>query len=384
MRADGTSSEQLMSAIQIPLTGPCLGADDIRAMEDAVRRGAVTEGSIARSFEEDFGGFLGVAGAVATNSCTSALVLALAALDIGPGDEVALPSYTCVALLNAVTCLGAIPRVADNGYDIAAMNYNVTAKSLERVLTARTRAILLPHMFGAPADIDPILRLGPPVVEDITLSLGAMHGGRPVGAWGAMSVCSFHESKMIASGEGGILISNDAGLLKKAAYLNGWVSEQAAIRLQDQIEPYRLRYNFRLTDVAAALGRSQLAKLPAFIARRRELAARYTARLGRIAGLRVPAVDDRPNVFHRYLVAREGADVIDLIRQFADAGIEVGRGVYPPLHRYLGLPNDDFPGAERAIRTLLSIPIYPALSDKQVERLLQVSEEVLQPRGGAL
>ncbi len=363
----------------ISLTSPCLGEDDFQAMEHAVRRGAITEGSITRSFEEDFARYLGVAGAVATNSCTSALVLALAVLEIGPGDEVALPSYTCLTVLNAVVQSGAVPRLADNRCDVSGMDYNVAAEALKEVLTPRTRAIILPHMFGSAADIEPVLNLGLPVIEDITLSLGAMYHDKPVGAWGDISVCSFHASKMIACGEGGMLAAKDPAIVARVRYLNGWADEQPAARLSDRVETYRLRYNFRLSDVAAALGRSQLAKLPAFVARRRELAAQYAARLGLIVGLRAPDVTERPNAFHRYLVAVERETVVGRIKRFAAAGIEAGRGVYPPLHRFLGQPCERYPGAEQAVSMLVSIPIYPSLTEKQVEHLLQVSAEVLRP-----
>lgn len=138
------------------------------------------------------------------------------------------------------------------------MDYNVTAEALQRVITPRTRAIILPHMFGCPADVESILKIGLPVIEDITLSLGAMYHDKPVGAWSDVSVCSFHASKMIACGEGGMLAAADPVLVAKARYLNGWAEEQPAARLNDRVKPFRLRYNFHLSDVAAALGRSQL------------------------------------------------------------------------------------------------------------------------------
>ena len=173
------ASSSLNEAL-IPLTGPCLADDDVEAMELALRRGAITEGPIARAFEDDYRSFLGVAGAVATNSCTSALVLALTALEIGRGDGVVMPSYTCVAVMNAVVQVGAVPQLADNCYDVPRMDYNVSAESLAAVLTPRTRAIIVPHMFGTPADIGPIRELGLPVIEDITLSFGR-DAPRPAG-----------------------------------------------------------------------------------------------------------------------------------------------------------------------------------------------------------
>jgi perosamine synthetase len=315
---------------------------------------------------------------VATNSCTSALILALAALEVGPEDEVVLPSYTCLAVLNAVVQTGAQPRLTDNAYDPGRMDYNLTADHVRAALRPRTRVIIVPHMFGTPAEVDKICQLGIPVIEDITLSLGAVHAGKPVGAWGDFAVCSFHESKMVACGEGGMLWAADAALGQRVRWLNGWGAEQPLLRLKEgECETYQLRYNFRLTDPAAALGISQLAKLPLFVSRRRALAARYTARLAHVANLATPAVGDTPNVFHRYLVAREGLDVVAAIRRFAAAGVEVGRGVYPPLHRYRHEDAANYPAAEHAVATLLSIPIYPAMTDAEVEYLLSTSEAIL-------
>lgn len=357
--------------------------DDVEAMEIALSCRAISEGAIVRTFEAEFGSYLGVAGAVATNSCTSALVLALTALDIGPGDDVAMPSYTCAAVMNAVVQVGATPRLADNRYDVPSMDYNVSAEMLAAALTPRTRAIIVPHMFGTAARIGPIKDLGLSVIEDITLSLGATHCGRPVGMWGDISVCSFHASKMIACGEGGMLASADRDLLAKAHYLNGWADEQAAMRLSDRIEPYRLRYNFRMSDLAAALGRSQLRKLSSFIARRRALADQYSARLSSLPGVQVPNAADG-SVFYRYLVAVRQNTVVERIQRYAESGIEAGRGVYPGLHRSLAKPAGEYPGAERAMATLVSVPLYPGLNEDQVEHILQVSEDVLAERPAAM
>jgi perosamine synthetase len=375
---EGNESILQRSVTTIELTAPCLDEADLQSMADAVHRRAVVEGEITRSFEKDCCDLLGGAGAVATDSCTSALLLALATLGIRPGDEVILPSYTCVAVLNAVVQSGARPRLADNACDVARMDYNMTVASVAKALSPRTRCIVVPHMFGVPVAIDALVALGIPVVEDITLSLGADYKGRPVGAWGAIAVTSFHASKMIACGEGGMLIANSPALYERARHLNGWSADQAALRLIEQtMEPYELRYSFRLSDVAAALGRSQLRKLPAFLSRRRDLARRYTTSLAGIPQLAVPTVSEDTNVFFRYLVAWAGGGLTEMIRGFAAAGIEVGRGVYPPLHRYLGLPAADYPGAEQAVQTLLSIPLYPGLSDEQVERILAASTSVL-------
>ena len=163
-----------------------------------------------------------------------------------------------------------------------------------------------------------------------------------------------------------MLASANLDLLDKVRYLNGWADEQAAIRLCDRIEPYRLRYNFRMSDPAAALGRSQLRKLPSFIARRRELAGRYAARLSSVPGVQVPSAE-HGSVFHRFLPAVRHNTVVERIQRYAEFGIEAGRGVYPALHRSLVGSAGAYPGAEKAMATLVSIPLYPRLDDNQVE-----------------
>ena len=365
--------------MKIPLTKAWIGKDDEAELVRAVRQQAVGEGVTTRRFEEQFARFLGLEGGVATNSCTSALVLALRALEAGPGGEVILPTYTCLAVLNAVSQVGATPRLADNRYDPRAMDYNVTAELVRPLLTPATRAIIVPHMFGVPALIDEIVALGVPVIEDITLSLGARHHERLVGSTGAIAVCSFHESKMIACGEGGMLATSNHGLLERARYLNSWEAEQAENRFREDRYPrYETRYNFHMSELQAALGLSQLAKLEHFLARRAALAGQYAARLSTIDDVILPeSTGDRENVFFRYLVALRHGDVVAVLRAFLDVGIEAGRGVFPPLHKFLGEPDRGFPHAARATETLVSIPLYPALTDDDVSYVLDRSVELL-------
>jgi dTDP-4-amino-4,6-dideoxygalactose transaminase len=362
----------------IPLTAPHIDGDDIHQMEEAVKAKAVGQGHIAKSLESAFAELLGVTGAVAANSCTSALVLALGVLNVGQGAEVILPSYTCLAVLNAVMQIGARPRLVDNHYNPTRMDYNIRKEDILEVISDNTKAIIVPHMFGVAAEVDELVSFGVPVVEDITLALGLLYKGRVVGSFGDLSVCSFHSSKMITSGEGGILAALTSTLYDKAVYLNGWEREQAAARLKDTINlKYEMRYNFHLSDILAALGLSQLSKLDGYIARRRELACLYSKRLSKFSKVRVPDTDRQGNIFFRYLVALpEDSDIVRIIRKFAAADIEVGRGVYPSLHNFMELPACQFPNAERAMRTLLSIPLYPALTSNQVKHILQISEDV--------
>jgi perosamine synthetase len=372
-----------MNETFIPLTAPCIDDDDICQMEKAVRAKAVSQGSIAESFESAFVGLLGAKGAVAVNSCTSALLLALRVLDVGQEDEVVLPSYTCLALLNAVKQISATPRLVDNHYDPVRMDYNIKKDGVLDAISAKTKAVIVPHMFGVAAEVDQIVSSGIPVIEDITLSLGVEYKGRVVGSFGALSVCSFHASKMITSGEGGILTAPTSALYDRVIYLNRWECEQRRARLEGTKDlRYEVRYNFHLSDILASLGLSQLSKLQSFICRRRELGCQYSERLSKFSRIQVPDPSEKHNVFFRYLVALpEGFDIGRIIRKFSAAEIEIGRGVYPSLHNYLGLSADCFPNAERAMHTLLSIPLYPALTDEQVEHILRISEKVFREEG---
>ncbi len=364
--------------MNIPLMRPCIEDDDLQVMNEAVSRGLVSQGSLTRALEDNFTSMLNVSGSVATNSGTSALVLALRTLRVGPGDQVIIPSYTCVAVLNAVLQVGAEPCLVDNVYDIHGMDFNLSINGIRKHLTRKTKVIIVPHMFGVPAQIDKILEFGVPVIEDGTLCLGAKYEDRLIGSWGQIGVFSLHISKMIAAGEGGILVTNTGQLYERARYLNSCEEDQPRQRLQDENKfEFELRYNFRLTDIHAALALNQLRKLPMFLLRRRELAQRYTKRLSIISHLNLPAVKDNPNVFQRFLLGLTRSDPVDVIRKYLLVGIEVGRGVFPPVHRFLRLSPNDYPLAERAIHTLISLPLYPDLREAEVEHILQESERIL-------
>lgn len=364
--------------MNIPLTKPAIGPQDICAMEEAVHSCAITQGDTASSFASVFAGYLGAAGGVPTSSGTSALVLALRTLQVGAGDEVILPTYTCLAVINAVIMAGAKPVLADVCCEPERMDFNLSPETARRVMTSSTKAIIIPHMFGVPGDIRGLMELGVPVIEDITLSLGAVCDAKPVGAWGPISVCSFHASKMIACGEGGMLTAQTPELYERARMLNGWEAEQVGLRFKEQQpEPYQLRYNYHLSDIAAALGISQFSRLGEFTSRRRSLAKRYTERLKGIDGIITPNPDDPSNVFFRYIVFLKDCGVIDALKAYADSGIEAGRGVCPALHYHWDARPEDFPNAERALGSVVSIPLYPALTDEEVDYILDRSVEIL-------
>ena len=364
--------------IDIPLTRPDLNRADLDAMVQSGSAGEITQGRVAERFETAFADAIGAVGGVATQSATSAIVLALRVLGVGSGDEVILPSYTCLAVLHAVIQSGATPVLVDNSCDPAEMDYNLGPAHVAAAIGKRTAAIIVPHMFGVAAEIDAIRQFKLPVIEDITLSVGAQtRSGRPVGSMGDLAVCSFHASKMLTTGEGGMLLANDPGLLSSARELNNWVDNQVAHRFGGEVEAYSLRYNFRLSDIHAACGLSQLSRLAEFIQTRRALAHRYAIELQGLDGVELPNVALAGRVYFRFMVYVKNRDIVDILQEFGQFGIEAGRGVYPPLHHFLGLGKTAFPGAEKAACGTLSIPLYPALNDDEIGRILAAAKSVL-------
>lgn len=294
----------------------------------------------------------GTAGGVAVSSGTAALHLALVALGIGPGDDVILPSYLCAGPLHAIEHAGATPRLVD----CDPTTYNLDPTHVKRSLTRKTKALIVPHLFGLPADLAELTRLGLPVIEDCAQALGATYRGKPVGAIGELTICSFYATKVITTGEGGMLLTRDARLLRRAQDL----------REYDKRRTFRTRFNYKMTDFQAALGLSQLRQLPDFLAMRRALAERYHQELNGLplAGPVVPA--DRDHIFYRYVV-RVNRGLETVLTRLEQEGVSARRPVFYPLHRYLKLAG--FPGTEEAWRTALSLPIYPSLGD-EIDRVI--------------
>jgi dTDP-4-amino-4,6-dideoxygalactose transaminase len=291
-------------------------------------------------------------------SGTAALELALRALDVGAGHEVLIPTYVCDALYHAVVRCGASPVLVDA--DPATLS--LCPKDAEARATARTRAIIVPHAFGLAVDLAPFVALGVPVLEDCAQALGAELDGRPVGAAGALAVCSFYATKLIAAGEGGA-VAGPAAL----------VARVRDARDYDQRATLAPRTNAKLTDIQAALARGQLERLDAFVARRRAIAARYRERLcGRPCAL--PPDRGRRHVYHRFVVGLE-RDPDAVQHALAHHGVTARRPVFRPTHRALGL--EGYPAAERLWATALSIPCYPALTDAEVEHVADALGEAL-------
>jgi dTDP-4-amino-4,6-dideoxygalactose transaminase len=342
----------------IPHSRPSISDADVARVAAVVGSGQLAQGPEVAALESELAARVGVAAAAVVSSGTTALELALRALDVAAGHEVLIPSYVCDALHHAVTRCGATPVLVDAD----AATLTLSAKDAAARRTSRARAVIVPHAFGLAVDLEPFLALGVPVIEDCAQALGAEVDGRPAGAGGVLAVCSFYATKMIAAGEGGAVLG-PAALVDR-------VREARDYDERDRLVP---RTNAKLTDLQAALARSQLARLDAFVARRRAIAARYRARLGGTA-CGVPADAGRRHVYHRFVVSLE-RDPATVESALAARGVAARRPVFRPAHRALGL--DGYPEADRVWATSLSIPCYPALADAEVDHVAEALREAL-------
>ncbi|OLB50369.1 MAG: hypothetical protein DMD98_17755 [Candidatus Rokuibacteriota bacterium] len=344
----------------IPHSRPTVSAEDAERVARVVRSGRLAQGAEVEAFERELATRLGVAAVAAVSSGSAALELALRALDVGPGDEVVVPTYACDALHHAVTRCGAAPVLADADPE----TFGPSAKDVAHRLTRRARAVVVVHPFGLALDLDAFLALGVPVVEDCAQAIGARVAGRAVGSRGALAIGSFYATKLITSGEGGAV----AGPAERVARVRD-------ARDYDEREELIPRFNFKLTDIQAALGRSQLGRLDTFVARRRAIATRYRARLGSVAGCHPPRDRGERHVFHRFVVTIE-RPLGPLIDDLRERGVMARRPVFRPIHRALGLAG--YPEADRLWTQCLSLPCYPSLADAEVDAVGAALAEALQ------
>jgi dTDP-4-amino-4,6-dideoxygalactose transaminase len=371
----------------IPVMRPWLGEEEAEAAAEAVASGWVAQGPRVREFEEAFAAAIGTPHAVAVSSCTAALHLALIAAGIGPGDEVIVPSLSYIATANAVRYVGAQPVFAD--VDLATQN--LAPETVEPHLTSRTRAVILVDQAGVPADLDATRvlcdPLGVTVIEDAACAAGSMYRARPVGAGAALAAFSFHPRKLITTGEGGMLTTADGAIAARLRRLREHgMDVSAADRHRSQqpvIEHYtEVGFNFRMTDIQAAIGLVQLRKLAQMVARRRALARRYQELLSGIPGLLT--ADDPPfgetNYQSFWMLLPEEAPVgrDDLLRLLADAGISARRGIMAAhLEPAYADAKPFLPVTERLTARSLILPLFHQMTEPQQEHVVSVVTSAL-------
>lgn len=343
----------------IPHSRPAIDREEILAVTAVLQSGHLAQGAVVERFERGLATYLGLAGGVAVNSGTMALEVALRVLGVGFGDEVILPSYVCAAPWQAVQRVGAQARLVD----IEPETFQIDAGLVRAAITSKTRAIIVPHLFGLPADLTALAQLEVPLIEDCAQTLGALEQGRSVGSVGVLTVCSFYANKLLCAGEGGMVLSRDPALLERARALREY---DGASSLNPQAT------NLKMTDLQAAVGVAQLNRLPELIARRVSLAREYREALAGSSAI-LPAVPaGRSHIYYRFVVRisqrGSGSDELsECLGRFERQGVQCRKPVFRSLHRYLGL--EGFPGSEAAEDTALSVPLYPALADEEAAQI---------------
>ncbi|MBI4270635.1 MAG: UDP-4-amino-4,6-dideoxy-N-acetyl-beta-L-altrosamine transaminase [Candidatus Rokubacteria bacterium] len=363
---------------------------DVAAVVESLRSDWLTTGPRVAEFERRVAERVGVRHAVAVSSGTAALHAAAFAAGLGPGDEAIVPPLTFAATANAVLYQGATPVFADVLPDTLTLD---PARVREQ-LTARTRAIVAVDFAGHPADLDELRALartqGLALLDDAAHALGAEYRGRPVGGRADLTTFSFHPVKHVTTGEGGMVVTDDAALAERVArFRNHGITTGHAERFQSGewfYEMVDLGFNYRLTDVQCALGLSQLDKLDRFLARRAAIAARYREALGRLPGVALQTV--APDVRHAWHIFpllldldRLAADRRAIFTALRAEGIGVNVHYIPvywhPYYQRLGYPKGLCPVAERAYERLLTLPLFPAMEDRDVEDVVTAVRRVI-------
>lgn len=358
----------------IPIAKPLIGDEEKHAVLDVLSSGIIAQGKKVEEFEKKFAEYCGTKHAVAVNNGTAALHVALMSMGIKQGDEVITTPFSFVATANSILFCGAKPVFAD----INERTFNIEPESVKKKITKKTKAIMPVHLFGQPCDMKAIMEIaeekGIMVIEDACQAHGAEIGGKKVGSIGATGAFSFYPTKNMTTSEGGIVTTNDSK-----------IAEMARIyRNHGQVKRYYhdyIGYNFRMTDICAAIGIEQLKKLEGFTKKRIENAEYLNQRLRRIKGVTTPFVAKGVrHVYHQYTITVEKRDEVN--KKLNDAG--VGTGIYYPIpineqafYRGLGYNSRDTPISSNVAKRVLSLPAHPAVSKADLDFIADKVKEAV-------
>ncbi len=351
---------------KIPLTRMFIDDEIKSAVIDVIDSGWYVKGENAKALEEDFAKFCQASFGVSCSSGTAAIFLALKSLGVGPGDEVIVPSFTFIATASPVILLGAKPVFAD----IDPVTYTVTPEEIERLITHKTKAIIPVHLYGHPAKMKPIMDIAKDrdiaVIEDACQAHGAEAFGHKVGTIGDMACFSFFPSKnMSVSGEGGMITTNDSELADKMTKMK----DHGRI---DRYTSTMFGFNFRLSEIHAAIGRVQLKHLPEWIEKRRQNAARYTELLSGISEIKLPQEKGwAKHAYHLYVISAERRN--ELAQYLKSKGIATGIHYDIPVHKqpYILdiLPPVSLKNTEECADKVLSLPLDPHIKSEEIEQV---------------
>lgn len=377
-------------ARQVALTRPVLGEAELAQVAAVLESGWLTQGPRVAAFEERVARLCGTRYAVAASSCTAALHLALLACGVGPGDEVVLPALSFIATANAVRYCGAAPVFVD----VSPETLNIDPEAAAAAISSRTRVLLVVHQLGLPAEMEALVQLARRynliLIEDAACALGSRYRGRPPGSWGAAACLSFHPRKIITTGEGGMVLTNDAALAERVRRLrqhgmrHGDRARHHANRYLAE-EYVELGYNYRLTDVQAALGLAQLDRLAELVAERRRLAQRYHGALARNSWLRCYSEPEGcESNYQSYAVFLDPAAPCsrdELLAALAAVGISARPAptaihTLPPYAAWR--PQRRLPNAEMAAEQALLLPLYPGMTHDELDYVAAQLDGTLQ------
>jgi dTDP-4-amino-4,6-dideoxygalactose transaminase len=376
----------------LPFARPALGEEEIAEVVDTLRSGWITTGPRVERFTAEFSEYVGGRFAVPVSSATAGLHVALLALGVGPGDEVITTPLTFVATLNTIVHCGAVPVLAD----IDASTLNVRVEEVEKRLTPRTKVIVPVHYVGQPADLDPLLELaarrGIALLEDAAHAVGSEYKGRRIGSFPTTSVFSFHPNKNMTTGEGGMVVTEDEAVFEKASLLkfHGMDRESWKRFAKSGSPRYDVAlpgFKYNMMDIQAALGLHQLPRLDGFLAERARQAARYDALLSGLPGLILPQRVAYPirHAWHLYTPLVD----IDRLTISRDRFMEelkkrnIGTGLhYTAAHEFsyyadrFGWRPEDFPEAHFVSERIVSLPLFPGLTDADQDDAVSAVREV--------
>jgi perosamine synthetase len=371
---------------KIPLCIPYTGQEEKDAVSEVIDSGWYAHGPKNHEFEEGFANYLGVKHAFSMNSCTSALHLAVEGLGIT--GEVILPSFTFVASANAIITGGAIPVFADISYDTC----NIDPASIERMISPQTEAVMPVHYAGQSADMTAIMEIAKKhnlhVIEDSAETIGGTHHGRMTGSFGT-GCFSFYPTKNLTTGEGGMLTTNDDDLAGRVKALLAHGIDKSTYEREDKEKSWfrsasRIGYNFRLSNILAAIGVEQMKKLPEMNQKRRDLASRLTSALEEIPEIQTPV--ERPenkHVYQMYTVRiQDGISRDDFVRGLNNMGVGASIHFFPPVHHMPPYATgeyrtDDLPVTEKVIQEIATLPMYPQMSADDLDYMIDGIQETI-------